>query len=160
MSHEEFIKYPTGKISKGDFCSHCGKFNSRQVCYDVLAVWDKKILLIQRKQEPAKGYWALPGGYVDWDETAEECARREFKEETGCTTENLELLGIYSDPKRDDGRQNVTLCYLTRLENNPKTKFDKEEISDLRWFSLDDLPEKLAFDHKDMIQDYKNQVKQ
>jgi len=121
--YSQFIKYPTGKIAKGAWCSVCKTYNTRKITVTVLGVRNKRILMILRARDPEKGKWALPGGYLDWDETVEQAGRREFAEETGYRAENLRLLGIYSDPSRDaDGRQNVDISPLARLLSCPMAR--------------------------------------
>ena len=152
---KEFINNPTGKIGKGKFCKECGRYNDRHITCDIIPVKeDNKILLTLRNIEPEKNKWSLPGGYVGWDETVEECARRELYEETGYKAGKIKFLKVYSNPNRDDGRQNITLCHVaTKLKKN--SDFDKEEVKEIKWFSMDDLPE-LAFDHRNMIEEYLN----
>jgi ADP-ribose pyrophosphatase YjhB (NUDIX family) len=87
--------------------------------------------MIKRGQEPMKGWWAIPAGYLDWDESMEECAIRELKEETGLEGSIERLLGVYSERFRAS-----------------------EEVEEIEWFGLDELPERVAFDHRKMIEDY------
>lgn len=152
MSHEEFIKYPVGNIPKGSFCDKCKRYNSRYVACDTIAVKDNKILLVLRAQNPDKGKWSLPGGYLMWNETVEEGAAREFNEETGYDIKKIEFFKIYSNPNRDDGRQNIVICFIAIVKNQV-SKHD-DEITKVEWFSLDNLPENMAFDHIKMIEDF------
>ena len=76
---------------------------------------DLAILLIQRKDEPFKGRWALPGGYVNENESLERAVARELAEETGITGTKLEQLGAYGDPGRDPRGHTITVAYLTLL---------------------------------------------
>jgi len=157
--NEDFIKYPIGNIPRGNFCDTCKKYNARHVVCDVIAVKDNKILLIKRNIDPAKGYWSLPAGYVDWDETTEEGAARELKEETGYDASNIKLVGVYSDPKRDeDGRQNVSILYSAEVSGEMNK--DEKEVSEINWFDINNLPEKIAFDHRQMITDYLRKMEQ
>ncbi len=155
---DQFVKYPTGKIGKGKFCDTCAKFNSRQVCSHAMLIREGKILMIKRAKDPMNGYWAIPAGYLDWDETAEECAVRELGEEAGLVGKNPKLFGVYSDPERDeDGRQNLGVVYLVEMEGETELS-TPDEVEEVKWFGLDELPEKIAFDHRRMIEDYKNNV--
>ncbi len=149
----EWLKYPTGKIGKGTICPRCARYNARDlVCHAVAVRKDGKILLIKRDIEPMKGDWALPGGYLGWDETTAECALRELKEETGLTGKNPQLLGIYDDLVRDvDGRQNVGLAHVVEAEGDVG---ELDEVSEVAWFAPENVPKELAFDHKKMIEDY------
>ncbi|MHC1636266.1 MAG: NUDIX domain-containing protein, partial [Candidatus Methanospirareceae archaeon] len=68
---------------------------------DVVIKKDEGYVFIKRKKEPYKGWWAIPGGIVEYGETVEEAARREAKEETGLDVRLIKLIGVYSDPSRD-----------------------------------------------------------
>lgn len=74
-----------------------------------------KILLIERGVEPYKGYWALPGGFMRMDETIEECARRELREETNIDTAYLEQLHVFSRTDRDPRDRVVTVAFLALI---------------------------------------------
>ncbi len=122
----------------------------RPFACDGILVEDGKILLIKRAKEPDLGKWALPGGRIEEDETAEECLEREFREETGLEVEPVKLLGIYSDPARDP-RKIIGAAYLTRKTGGElKAGDDAEEV---KWFELGKIPEELAFDHRKIIED-------
>lgn len=150
--HDDFFKFPTGKMGKGEWCDECGRYNNRYMVVDGVVVRDGQILMIKRGIEPSKGWWALPAGYLDWNETTEEAVLRELKEETGVEGKVVELLGVYSSPERDpDDRQNVSVAYVIE----PLSEIGEgEEVEEIRWFDLDELPEKIAFDHRKMINDY------
>jgi 8-oxo-dGTP diphosphatase len=109
-----------------------------------------KLLLIKRNLEPFKGSWALPGGFVRINETLEDAAIRELKEETSVENIYLEQLYTYGAIHRDPRERVVTVAYyaLVRPEHHLiKGGTDADEAA---WFSISDLP-KLAFDHKDII---------
>ncbi len=108
-----------------------------------------KILLIQRKLDPFKGQWALPGGFVEMDETLDEAARRELEEETGVKDLFLEQLYTFSGVDRDPRERVVSVAYyaLVNLDEHPTTAAsDAEQVG---WFSAFDLPA-LAFDHAEV----------
>ena len=108
------------------------------------------ILLIQRDVEPNKGSWGTPGGYVEWDETTEETVKREVKEETGLDVTETHLVGVYSSPHRHP-KQVINVVYLAKVgEGDIKHGDDAMEA---RWFSLEELPEQMALDHKKNITD-------
>ena len=119
----------------------------RPFACDAVIVKERSILLIQRKNEPYGGKWALPGGYVDDGETAEECCAREALEETGLQVKVGKLIGVFSRPDRDP-RGTISAAYLCEVVGGElKGGSDAEEA---KWFPLDELPT-LAFDHKGII---------
>lgn len=81
---------------------------------------DLVVLLIQRKDEPFKGRWALPGGFVNDNESLERAAARELYEETGLSGMKLEQLGAFGDPGRDPRGHTITVAWLTYLMAPPK----------------------------------------
>lgn len=106
-----------------------------------------QVLLIRRGNDPFKGQWALPGGFVEVGETMENAAVREAGEETGLEVEIVRLVGIYSDPDRDPRGHNVSCAYLARVQGGelaPAT--DAAEAS-----FLDPSTVELAFDHAKII---------
>lgn len=123
---------------------------TRSFAVDGLIVKNQKILLIKRKGEPFHNYWALPGGHLDLNETAEEGVAREVKEETNLVTTSIKLLGIYSNPQRDP-RQIVSAIYIVETKGTPRAG---DDAVDFKWFPLNKLPKNLAFDHKKIIKDY------
>jgi ADP-ribose pyrophosphatase YjhB (NUDIX family) len=122
---------------------------------DVLAVDGDELLLIERKYPPLG--WALPGGMVDRGESVETAAAREFFEETGIKVEekDLTLLGVYSDPSRDERGHTVSVIFYTSVSGKPNAGDDAENA---RYFPIDDLP-LLAFDHKKVVGDYISKVR-
>lgn len=112
---------------------------------------DLKILLIKRGGAPFEGSWAIPGGFVELDESLDVAARRELEEETGLKKVFLEQLYTFGAPQRDPRERVVTVAYfaLVRLSDH-KVKAATDARQAL-WFSVDDLP-KLAFDHDSIIQ--------
>ncbi len=111
------------------------------------------VLLIERKNEPFKGKWAFPGGFLEEDETLLECSIRELYEETGLdlSGERPYLLGVYDKPGRDPRGRVITVSYLFVIpEKRPVQGGDDAHLA--RWFPLVNLPP-LAFDHDDMMRD-------
>jgi len=152
--HHDWVAHPVGAIPKGSWCEHCKRFNVRNSTTTVIGIKNNQVLMVLRKTDPQKGFWSFPGGYVGWDETIEKSAIREVKEETGYSVKSINLQGVYSDPKRDlDGRQNMDHCYIAEFGDRDGTR-DKLEIADIKWFDLDSLPDKIAFDHRLMVEDY------
>lgn len=115
---------------------------------DVIAEKDGKILLIERKNEPYG--WAIPGGFVDYNEKVEDAAVRELFEETGIKADEIELLGVYSDPARDKRGHTASVVYYTKTDQTPVAGDDAKNAE---FYSLDALPV-LAFDHARVIADY------
>ena len=111
---------------------------------------DLKIMLIQRGVEPYKGEWALPGGFVKLEESLEEAALRELKEETGAEEIFLEQLYTFGEPKRDPRDRVITVAYyaLINLADYPINA--QTDADDVAWYSLEQLPS-LAFDHDKII---------
>lgn len=107
------------------------------------------LLLVERGNDPFKGMWALPGGFMEMDETLEACARRELEEETGCAVQGpLEELGSFSAVDRDPRGRTVTVAFMAVVEEHPVAGGD--DARQARWFPLDQLPP-LAFDHKEIV---------
>lgn len=109
-----------------------------------------KTLLIKRRSEPFKDYWAIPGGFVDINESTSACALRELKEETGLSGEIVQLVGVYDAPDRDP-RHTVNIAYLVEPKRIAALKAS-DDAADAKWFSLDSFPD-LAFDHLEIIED-------
>ena len=110
-----------------------------------------ELLLIRRKHFPFEGDWALPGGFVEMDESLEEAALRELEEETGVSGVLLTEVGAFGDPSRDPRGRVITIAYAAILEK-PALKVEAgSDASEVAWFSTTNLPT-LAFDHGEIIQ--------
>ncbi|MEC5125373.1 NUDIX domain-containing protein [Verrucomicrobiales bacterium BCK34] len=109
-----------------------------------------KILLIQRGVAPFKGEWALPGGFVGTDETLDEAARRELKEETGLDNVFLEQLYTFGAVNRDPRERVVSVAYVALVQPDDYTTEAQTDADDARWFPLSEIP-KLAFDHREIL---------
>jgi 8-oxo-dGTP diphosphatase len=109
-----------------------------------------RVLLIQRKHDPFAGCWALPGGFINLDETLEESALRELREETGVDSAKLEFLDVFGDPGRDPRGRIISVVYLARVHAKQLNPAAADDAADVGWFSLSRPPE-LAFDHAKIL---------
>ena len=123
----------------------------RPVTVDALIVKNNSVLLVKRKFNPCSGLWALPGGYLDDNETVEDAVLRETKEETGIDAKIVSLFGVYSDPEREKSRPVTIVFLLVPLTDDVSAGDDAEEA---KLFHFDDIPEGLAFDHGKIIGDF------
>ena len=122
-----------------------------RITVDALIVERGKILLIKRAKDPYRDFWALPGGFVEYGETAENAVTREAKEETGLDCEIVSLAGVYSAPDRDPRGHIISVAYLMKVKNGIISAAD--DAKDALWFDINELPDRLAFDHSKIIQD-------
>ena len=119
---------------------------------DSAIISNTSVVLIMRKNPPYKGYWALPGGFVEYGETVESAAIRETKEETGLNVKLDDIVGIYSDPGRDPRGHIISICFFAH-KTGGNLLADTDAV-DVRWFELDKVSEiHMAFDHLKIIDD-------
>ena len=111
---------------------------------------NRPIVLIERKNPPYG--WAIPGGFMDVGERLEVAAIREAKEEVCLDVTLKALLGMYSDPKRDDRGHTVTAVYVAEATGEPQAA---DDAKNLQIFDIDELPTELAFDHAQVLEDYR-----
>ena len=111
---------------------------------------ERPIVLIERANPPFG--WAIPGGFVDVGEIVDLAAVREAKEEVCLDIRLIALLGIYSDPSRDSRGHTVTAVYVAEASGMP---IAADDAKNCHFFNLDALPEPLAFDHAEVLADYK-----
>lgn len=110
-----------------------------------------KVLLVKQAKYPFLGYWVIPGGHVEYGETVERAIKREMKEELGVSVKIKKLLGVYSNPKRDPRYHTASVVYLLE-KTKDKIRLNRE-ASEFRYFSLRNLPKKIGFDHRKILND-------
>ncbi len=134
-------------------CDQCGNtvwiFRNPVPTTDIIIEINGGIVLIKRKNPPHG--WALPGGFIDYGEKAEEAAIREAREETGLEISITELLGVYSAPDRDPRGHTITVVFVARGYGTPAPA---DDAADLRIVDPENIPQPVAFDHSEIIADY------
>ena len=118
---------------------------------DAIIEIDKGIILIKRKNPPAG--WAIPGGFVDYGETLEEAAIREMQEETSLDINLVRQFHTYSNPDRDPRHHTVSTIFIATARGIPEAA---DDAIDIGIFTKDTLPENIAFDHRQILEDYFN----
>ena len=141
-------------------------FDSPLVTVDavIFTFWqeDLYVLLTQRSEHPAKGKWALPGGFVDEgkDKTLEDTVFRKLKEKTGVTAPFVEQLYTQGNKKRDSRGWSVTVAY-TALIPHQDCQSHVENVSDVKWVAFSKaVSSKLAFDHNEILKGARERLKQ
>ncbi|MCC6877334.1 MAG: NUDIX hydrolase [Sandaracinaceae bacterium] len=110
-----------------------------------------RVLLVRRAIPPFRGRWALPGGFVRMDESLDHAARRELREETGVSVRWLEQLYTFGDVRRDPARRVITVAYYALVDAAALAPRGGTDAGDARFFAIDALPGKLAFDHESIL---------
>ena len=111
---------------------------------------DLKVLLIRRGGEPFKGRWALPGGFVEIDESLDLAAARELEEEVGVTNVYLEQLYTFGEPKRDPRGRIISVAYFALIDAEKQRIVAASDAAHAEWHSVFNPP-RLAFDHKRIL---------
>lgn len=109
------------------------------------------VLLIERGNEPFKGMWAFPGGFLEEDETIEACAARELQEETGLENIRMEQFYTFTEPGRDPRGRTISVAFIAIIEMEKYNPVAADDAANIRWFPVDSLPH-LAFDHDKVIE--------
>ena len=134
-------------------CPHCGAvvkvFRNPVPTADIIIRVDGGIVLIKRKNPPYG--WAMPGGFIDYGESAESAAVREAREETSLNITDLKLFGVYSDPDRDPRQHTLTVVFTANAKGTPVAQ---DDAADIGVFTRDNLPAPFAFDHEKILDDY------
>jgi len=108
------------------------------------------ILLIQRKSDPFKGMWALPGGFLENDEDLDAGAMRELKEETGIDLKTMQQLRTYGKPGRDPRFRSISVVHQAIINPAEHKIAAGDDAASTQWFNTKELPE-MAFDHKEVV---------
>lgn len=139
-------------------CPHCGgqvvMYRNPAPTVDVVIhAHGRGIVLVERRNEPHG--WALPGGFIDYGESAEDAAVREAEEETGLVVTLEGLVGVYSDPARDPRHHTMSVVYAARIAKGTGSEpHAGDDAAQARFFSPDALPQPIAFDHATIIADF------
>jgi 8-oxo-dGTP diphosphatase len=134
-------------------CATCGRvhYHNAKPCAGVLVVRGGQLLLVRRRIEPFKGHWDIPGGFLEETETPEAGAVREVREETGLEVRLTGLFGFYVDRCLYQEQVGVTLnaYFLGEVVDGQERAGD--DAAELRWFSPDEIPSRIAFDHARLV---------
>ena len=141
--------------------NYCYEYPRPAVTADIVIIKtigpQREVLLIERKHPPFEGMWALPGGFLDMDETLEDAALRELQEETGITGIELEQFHTFSKVDRDPRHRTITTVFIGYTNENTADPEAGDDAASTRWFPLHDLPP-LAFDHGEVMEMVKNRL--
>ncbi|MBI4062623.1 NUDIX hydrolase [Candidatus Gottesmanbacteria bacterium] len=134
------------------FCDKCGFifWKNPKPTTSIILEKEGKVLLIKRSKEPFKNYWVLPGGYVEYDEDPRSTIEREVKEETGLEVAVDEVVSVYlidTDPRGNS----IDIVYKGSILGG---QLNLEEHSQYRFFPPKDLPDLMAYKHRDVIVQY------
>jgi len=131
-----------------------GQYRNPTPTVDVILERDSKVLMVRRKKGPFKDHLALPGGFVNEGETVEDAMKREAMEETALEVHPIEILGVYSDPRRDPRKHIVTTVFVGIIVNGEIRAGD--DAASIEWIQLSSMNhQQLAFDHAQIIRDYR-----
>jgi 8-oxo-dGTP diphosphatase len=117
-----------------------------------------RVLLIRRKHDPFAGMWAIPGGFVDMEESLESAARRELAEETGVEIKHLEQLAAFGEPDRDPRGRTISIVFLGRVNSDRLKPQAQDDAAAVGWHSLHRLPP-LAFDHAQILRSARERLR-
>ncbi len=109
-----------------------------------------RLLLIRRRKQPFKDRWALPGGFVEMDEELQEAAARELAEETGLENLTLEQMHTFGKCGRDPRGRQITVVFIGIAGGSLPSIRAGDDAAEARWFDVEKLPPKMAFDHNEV----------
>lgn len=135
-------------------CPACGfiHYNNPVPAAGGIILRERRICLVLRAFEPRKGYWSLPAGFMEYNESPQQCAEREIGEETGLGARATDLLGVYSG--FDDPRQNAVLIVYWMEDVDERPIVAGDDAEEVRFFPHDSLPEQIAFRaHREALRD-------
>lgn len=125
--------------------------NKPTLTVDIIIEYKNGIVLVKRKNEPFKNFWAIPGGIVEFGEKVENSAIREAKEETNLDVKLNKIIGVYSGPNRDPRGHYISITFISEGKGELEAGTDAKEA---KIFKINKIPEKLAFDHNKILNDY------
>ncbi|MDA8090321.1 MAG: NUDIX hydrolase [Nitrospiraceae bacterium] len=140
-----------GRLAPEKTPSFQGGYKNPAPTVDIIIEFGGGIVLVERKFPPHG--WALPGGFVDYEESLEDAAKREAKEETGLDVELVRQMHTYSDPKRDPRRHTISTVFIARGKGN---LLGADDALQAAVFRREGLPSPIVFDHTDILADYFN----
>lgn len=120
---------------------------------------EKNQLLLQKRAVPAeKDHWCIPGGRLEMFETLENAVIRETKEETDLDIEVIKMIGVCDHIIKEESAHWVATSFLCKIKSGVPKIMEPDKASDLRWFDLDKLPEKLTITTKKALSDYNKNI--
>lgn len=134
-----------------------------KVAVDIVLLCNKDgqsyTLLIKRRYAPFENKWAFPGGFINDTEEFEDAARRELREETGIKDiKQLHQIGVFGKVDRDPRRRIISVAYVALVDKMPETESEDTEAVEKKWFTLNDIPAPLAFDHDEILKSALNEM--
>jgi 8-oxo-dGTP diphosphatase len=149
----EKTKKKTSQTGSEQKQEHCYEHPRPSLTVDIILFYREadrvEVLLIKRANDPFKGRWAFPGGFVDENESLENAAARELREETGLKKIRLEQVGAFGDPGRDPRGHTISIAFAAVLEARVEAKA-ADDAEDAAWHTVA-RPPRLAFDHKKIL---------
>ena len=129
--------------------------NKIKACVGVMIFKDEKVLLGKRKGSHGAGEYSFPGGHLEFEESFEECARREVLEETGTKIKNIKFQCI-ANINRHENRQDVLIGLISEWGSGEPTTMEIEKCEGWNWYDLEDLPSPLFYPTEVVIDSYKS----